>query len=312
MTSSDINCIPFYTPAYVEAANYFMEINITEKEIAGTVKIEWTHTGGKPLQILQVKGNVDGEIDVPGKKFSIERDETVRLIVLDEPLQHEETVCISVSFKTGITVSPLCDGNGCVLMPQGFEGRIWHPYLAWDIVVGGNFSVDVNTQEDFQICAAGEKNGGSYILRNAVFFGLLLCRGLEHEEAFADGVSVNAYYKKGDEAAAARLLETSVDAILFFKNMTGFYPQRSYSFLPYSSKWGGGGNWSCGIAFFHGMQRMNGLGINERPWIAAHEVCHHYWGEHVRDGDHCGWLWVGLGMMMDEEYRIARGAKYTY
>jgi hypothetical protein len=141
-------------------------------------------------------------------------------------------------------------------------------------------------------------------------FGLLLCKEeLEYLEQKAADVTIKAFYKNGNQVAAKKLVDVSADAIEYFKNLMGFYPQHSYSFLPYSSIWGGGGNWSTGIAFFHSMDKFNDIEENEKPWIAAHEICHHYWGEYIPDSDYCGWLWIGLGMIMDEEYSINHGLK---
>jgi len=298
--------LPFYTPISVNPARYKMKLIINnELVLNGTSLIEWTHSGCKPLKILQIKGCYNKLMVTSCEKYTVEQDGIITLITLGNPLKQGESVSISIDFTTAMVTSPLCDGDGSVLMPEGEDG-IWYPYLAWDVQVGGHFAVEVTELEDYRICMTGEKIGNVYTQDYMRFCGLLLCKGLEYAEQEVANVTIKAFYKKGDEKAAKDLIATSADAIQYFKELIGFYPQNSYSFLPYSSKWGGGGNWSTGIAFFHSMHKFNDMDGNEKPWIVPHEIGHHYWGEYVIDGDYCDWLWIGLGMVMDEEYSINR------
>jgi tetratricopeptide (TPR) repeat protein len=313
MNSKHKDIIPFYTPLSVSPAIYKMSLDIIDNNglmLKGVSLIEWTHKGNKPLQVLQVKGKYDMLTLTGRENYIIEQDDDITLINFADPLKDGEKIIINIEFASNFVNSQFCDGDGSVLIPQSSHIQ-WYPYLAWDMPVCGHYTVEVNEPDGYRICATGEKNGNIYTQNYVNIFGLLLCRGLEYSEQITGDVTIKAFYKKENKSAAQKLMETSADVIGYFKELMGFYPQRSYSFLPYSSTWGGGGNWSTGIAFFHNMHEYNNLADNEKPWIAAHEICHHYWGEYVPDGDYCGWLWIGLGMMMDDEYSASRGLTWA-
>jgi len=304
--------IPFYTPIAVSPAVYSMVLSIDGMRLSGTSRIKWTHKGKMPLQTLLIKGEYTTLTLEAQAGYIVERDENITLITLPHPMKQGDEVTIKIEFSVALEASPFCDGDGSVLMPANYESpaynyNMWYPMLAWDVPVCGDYTVEVQESQGYRICATGAKNGNVYTQDCARIFGLLLCKGLEYFEQTLGDVTVKAFYKAGNETAARRLADTSLDAIEFYKDLVGFYPQRSYSFLPYSSVWNGGGNWSTGIAFFHRMEQFNDIGDDSKPWIAAHEICHHYWGEYVPDGDYCGWLWIGLGMMMDKEYSASRG-----
>ena len=303
--------MPFYTPVSITPAIYKMKIKINGMMLNGTSVIKWTHTGNKPLQTLQIKGEYDNLVLMSHENYMIEQSGDITLIILAEPLEQSESIAINIDFTLNIVNSPFCDGDGSVLMPKSKYKQIWYPYLVWDIPVCGHYTVEINEPDGYLICATGKKNGNVYTQNNVYIFGLLLCKGLEYSEQKTGNVIVKAFYKSKNKSAAQKLMETSSDAIEFYRELVGFYPQHSYSFLPYSSEWGGGGNWATGIAFFHSMHEYNNLAEGEKPWIAAHEICHHYWGEYVLDGDYCGWLWIGLGMMMDDEYSASRGLTWV-
>ena len=306
------NPIPFYTPLTICPAEYTMNLTVSDTTLTGTLHIEWRHEGKDLLQTLQIKGGYTA-LDVPSHRdCKVEKDENITLIILSTPLHKGEKIIIDIDFSAELVASPFCDGDGSVLMPKNHENEhytrnIWYPMLTWDIPICGHYTVKVDEPEGYLICATGHKNRNIYSQEYTRVFGLLFCKGLEYMEHVTGDVTIKAFFKSDNKIAAKRLIETSADAINYYKELIGFYPQRSYSFLPYSSVWGGGGNWSTGIAFFHSMHRYNNYDEDKKPWIAAHEICHHYWGEYIPDGDYCGWLWIGLGMMMDEEYSLSRG-----
>ena len=307
---NDNNIIPFYTPISINPAIYKINLDIKDITLKGVSLIEWIHKGNNPLQVLQIKGKFDKLSLLSHENYIIEQNGDITLINLAHPLKDGEKVIINIEFTSHFVNSQFCDGDGSVLIPQSSHIQ-WYPYLAWDIPVCGHYIVEVNEPDGYRICATGEKDGNIYTQDYVNIFGLLLCKGFEYSEQKVGDVTIKAFYKKENESAAKKLMETSADAIEYYRGLIGFYPQKSYSFLPYSSMWGGGGNWSTGIAFFHSMHEYNNLADDEKPWIAAHEICHHYWGEYVLDGDYCGWLWIGLGMIMDDEYSASRGLTWA-
>jgi len=317
MTTKKAGIIPYYTPATIPPASYKMKLTVKGTNLSGTSHIQWTHTGSNPLQVLKIKGTYATLSLLSHENYSVEKNENITLVTLKRPLKQGEEVSIHINFMAELITSPFCDGDGSVLMPKkhectNYNYNLWYPLLTWDMPVCDHYTVEVPEPEGYRICATGAKDRNVYTQEYARIFGLLFCSGLEYLEQTAGDVTIKAFFKEGNQVAAQRLLDTSADAIGFYREMFGFYPQRSYSFLPYSSVWGGGGNWSTGIAHFHSMHRFNTHTDDKKLWIAAHEICHHYWGEYVPDGDYCGWLWIGLGMVMDEEYCISRGMSSAY
>jgi len=301
--------IPFYTPNIVSPAEYKMKIKVNGNTFNGTSCIKWTHRDNKPLQTLYIQGEYTNLEITSHEDCKIDRDKNVTLIMLNKPLSINESVAINIDFCGDMVTSPFCDGDGSVIMPKNYDDSWppWYPVLTWDMPVCGHYHLEVDEPKGYRICATGRRDGNTYTQDFVRVFGLLFCKGLEYIEQAVGDVTVKAFFKQSDQIAAGRLMDTSVDAIQFFQELMGFYPQHSYSFLPYSSKWMGGGNWSTGIAFFHSMDSYNEAECGEKLWIAAHEICHHYFMEYIPDGDYCGWLEIGLGMVMDEEYSISRG-----
>lgn len=294
----------FFTPADLRPADYRLKLDANESSLRGVTHIKWTHHGTRPLSILRLCGQIDNlEISNHAGAICRENPDFAR-ITLDAPMLPGDTIHLRADFSADMAISPLCDGDGSILMPNG---NIWYPALLWDIPMGGDFSAEISAPDNFRICATGHQIGNIFQQNSVRKFGLLLCQNLEYAEIAAGDVAIKAHYPKADEPAMRELMKTTADAIAFFRDLLGFYPGRSYSMVKYSSSWSGGGNWATGIAHFHGLNR-----IGQNPWIAAHELAHMYFGEYVIDGDYVGWLWIALGMMLDEEFSESRGIAYPW
>ena len=103
-------------------------------------------------------------------------------------------------------------------------------------------------------------------------------------------------------------MQTSLDAIHFYKAWLDFYP---YDFL-YIIR-GGSGRWggypvATGIVAIHGQETYQpGESHQWWQWITAHEIGHQYWGEWVLDRDNPAWVWIGMGIFADTEYLVTSG-----
>jgi tetratricopeptide (TPR) repeat protein len=98
-----------------------------------------------------------------------------------------------------------------------------------------------------------------------------------------------------------------LDVIKYYKEWLGFYPFRILCIIP-----GGRGRWggypfATGIVVIHGMETFKeGEDLYHWKHITAHEIGHEYWGEWVLDPDKPRWLWIGMGIFADTEYKLAR------
>lgn len=303
----------FHTPLRPALASYTMNVRIGGEPLTlwGDGEITWTHENDAPLQVLKVSGAYDAlEVNAPCG-CAVDRQGDEAFLTFDRPLECGDMVRMSVRFQRPMMVSPLMAGDGSVWMPQGGMD-LWYPHLAWDIPLGGHYALRITAPDGWMVCATGRVRDGAYIERYVRCFGLLLCKGLALAETMVGDVLVRGFFPERHRLAAERLLRTAASAIEHYVELLGMYPQRALSFLPFSDRWHGGMNWATGIAAFHSLDDYNAPDGEERPWIAAHEVGHHYWGEYVLDGDVCPWLWIGLGLSMDETYASRYGLEQSH
>ena len=100
-------------------------------------------------------------------------------------------------------------------------------------------------------------------------------------------------------ALARTVLGHAKDDLAACVRLLGFFPYQSLTFVPGSDVWHGGAPLASGVLALH--QRPDDAVLMGNNWIIAHEICHEYWGEYVRDREMTGWLSIGLGLATDAE-----------
>ena len=119
-------------------------------------------------------------------------------------------------------------------------------------------------------------------------------------------VALAVYLPSDAESYASRFLDTAADAIAFYEKEYGPYPATHLDIVGVGSMSDSaqGGSTDCNLIVV-----FLGTGLEQQyRFLIAHEVAHQYFS--VRIGsprDSIGWVPVGLGLMMDEHYAVARG-----
>jgi hypothetical protein len=187
------------------------------------------------------------------------------------------------------------------------------PHLWWGFSTLDDYQVRLQAPDGYTVATSGryDPRSGVYRAEGIGAFGLFIGKRYESAETDAGDVHIRAVFTEAGHPCAELLLKTAVDAIGFYRQHFGFYPQRSLSIVPGMDYPAGGYPPATGLVVIHGQERLV-----ERPeafwrWITAHEIGHMYWSNYVvgQGPDPLTWLMIGLGIHADREYRRARGIK---
>jgi hypothetical protein len=178
------------------------------------------------------------------------------------------------------------------------------PTIWWGFSSSDDYDVKIDIPPDYIIATSGrfDRKTGYYkgeFIRN---FGLFIGKGYNVMEADAGGTLICCYYNDQSKKPTQIILETAVDAILFFRDYFGFYPYKHLNFVPGSAVYWGGFNTATSIASIHSMERFSPDQKSHWRTITVHEIGHMYWGEYVMEKDSPDWLWLGLGIYTQREY----------
>jgi hypothetical protein len=195
----------------------------------------------------------------------------------------------------------------------GWGIQHWFPCLWWGYETHASYDIAVETPADVIVGASAYRNPrtGHYSADHIRSFGLFFARGFQVKDTTAGSTFVRSIFRPDMRQCAELVVQTAADAVDFYRQRFGMYPQPSLTIIPGGSKPVGGYPYATAMVVVHGQQACS-----EKPrdshwrWIAAHEVGHQYWLEHVLGKDPeqgYGWLMIGLGIWTDREYVRARG-----
>jgi len=196
---------------------------------------------------------------------------------------------------------------------NGFSGsdqdRIYlkncFPKIWWDgLPSPDNYAVKINAPDNYLIAATGRLDkSGRYIGENIRNFAFYLGKNQKKYEQEVEGVLLSVIYPQSGERVGKTAFKMLQQAIPFYKKWFGFFPFSYLNVIPGSKRgpWGGY-NFATGMAVIHGMEHWEKKNPEFWKWITIHELCHHYWGECVYDGENPPWLWIGLGIYSDQHY----------
>lgn len=198
-------------------------------------------------------------------------------------------------------------------LEAGWGIQHWFPRLWWGYETHASYDVAIETPADVIVGASAYRDPrtGHYRADHIRSFGLFFARGFLVKDTTAGSTFVRSIFRPDMRECAQLVLQTAADAVNFYRQRLGIYPQPSLTIIPGGSKPVGGYPYATAMVVVHGQQACS-----EKPrdthwrWIAAHEVGHQYWLEHVLEKDPeqgYGWLMIGLGIWTDREYARARG-----
>jgi tetratricopeptide (TPR) repeat protein len=302
---------PFWSPAEPLSATYVIDVRIDPEQetISGRETITLVNRSSAPIEQLAIRkgvwraGSFTVEIDGERPPLSPSPEEadadTAILVTLPRALAPCETVEMEIDFR-----GPF---------PDTWEGLIvlreWHPRLWWGYPTHDDFQVSITAPEGWALAVSGraEAPGGPWRASGVRSFGIVLDENLQLEEAEAGDTLIRCLFTPERRGCGEALLEAAVAAVDYYRSEFGFYPQPFLSIVPGTDKWMGGSPLAAGVVAIHGQRRFGEASDEWWRWIVAHEIGHQYWGEHVFDPDGPDWLWLGLGIYMDQHYVRARG-----
>jgi len=302
---------PFRAPARPLSAVYAIDVSIDPEQdtVSGTEIVTLANRSSTPMEQLAIRkglcrsGTFTVEIngDRPPLSPSPEGAEadTAILVGLPKRVGPGDTVKLNIEFR----------GR----MPEPWEGltvfQEWHPRLWWGYPTHDDFEVSIKAPKGWALAASGRADSpdGQWRAKNVRFFGIALDKNLQCQEARSGGTLIRCFFAPERRECGHALLEAAVAAEDFYRSEFGFYPQPFLSVVPGPDRWMGGCPIATGLVAIHGQHRFGEKPEEWWQWITAHEIGHQYWGEHVLDPDDPGWLWIGLGIYMDQQYVRARG-----
>lgn len=241
------------------------------------------------------------ELTLAGKATEYRPAKNPIAIALAQPLRPGAELKLSFRFRRAT-------GD----ISEGWGIQQWFPRLWWGYDTHASYDVGITAPADLIIATSARRDTktGRYRADHIHSFGLFFARGLEVAEANAGATQVRSVFLPNMRQCADLVLKAAADSINFYRQRFGMYPQPSLTIIPGGPKPWGGYPYATGIVVIHGQEACSEKPELHWKWIAAHEVGHQYWLEHVLEKDAeqgYGWLTIGLGIWTDREYMRARG-----
>jgi len=307
----------FLAPAEPLRAHYQIDCVLDlARQVQGKERITLTNTSALPLHRLALDWAL---ADAGGQLSSIRISEQPAQIIanlkrangkviqplvlqLPQPLRPGQTLKLDVEFDLQRSVGDLAGTS--------ITAADWYPRLWWGYPTHDDYSVSLQVPAHYLILTTGlhDPKTGRYEAKDVRSFGITIAdrNGCEILQANAGNVLVRCVVTPKGKPCGRLLLDAAVDVISFDRNRFGFYPQPSLTIFPGMDEPMGGFPAATGMVGIHGMERMNEKPTSHWQWITAHEIGHQYWGEHVLEKDDPGWLWLGMGILLDRDYARAR------
>lgn len=245
-------------------------------------------------------------------------DKTVMKVVLNKPLLDGVPIVLDIRFKIRIPHRVGRYGwhddtfalNRWYPLLGVYDKNGWHndpdyllhmPYMSEAALYDVSFDVP---QEYVVACGAQTVEEGrpyegrrvlhyhnQYPLRE---FSLALSRNYSLASRQWNGVTINSYYLKKDEAGGHKALEYAIDLMEYYSEQFGAYPYKQFSIAPVYL--GCGGTQNAGLIFVdRRAYRMPGFLNRYFDFLISHETGHQWW-YNVVGNDKYKQLWLDEGI----------------
>lgn len=300
----------FFTPRILACAKYdiYLKLAIEEGRYYGHETITWENTSGLSVSVLQLAaGAVDiTTLTVGGAACNAVYTDGLIIITLAKPLAFRDCVTLALEFDGPLPVSRFCGGG----LYEFTREPWWYPKLRWDVPTADDYTVSVDIPQGFVARVSGRLNSGVFTADHIPCFGMVISKDFPVLTETVDGVELNCFYFPENKPLAESVLATAREALLFYKDLLGFYPHNAFTVIPGSEDMSGGYPVATGIVYLHKMKSLAAYEHNN--WIVTHEMGHQYFGEYVLDDEFPGWLWLGLGLSVDRELALVKNNGSVY
>lgn len=311
LTSVKASAQGFFVPAHPPRASYSVqaEVDAVRSEVRGRVTIRLVNSSTRALTELMIHGDqmdLTAGIDGNGEAVTVvetfkDSDGARTRVRLPKAVPAAGSLVLTATFRRPFALD--LDGKATLAR--------WHPKVWWGVPVHDDYDVRLVVPADFAVGTSGRWIAASETWRakGVRQFGLFLGRGMKTEVADAGGVQVRLIHSATSVPWADTLLKTAVDAVMYYRQRFGMYPYDTLTIVPGISNPAGGYPIATSLVAVHGMEAYSKRPETFWRWIAAHEIGHQYWYEHVMSRDYpnsIGWLLIGLGVYADREYSRAR------
>ena len=303
----------FVTPKELSPAKYNISVSLDiDKNIySGTETIIWENQSPLPIGRLRIDRGAIAESnlvieEINGSSpddYNLLYHENFILIDLPSSINCGEKFTFKAKFTAELPKSRFHEGD-----IFEFDSWVaWYPKLYWDEPIGSTCQVTFESITDgYQIFAVGEKSGDTYYESHiANYYGFAASKKMTAISAEVRGITATIVHYPEYAKCAEFMLETAVGALDFFVDFIGLYPYKSFTVIPGSSNWSGGGNFSSGIVFVHNFESYdpeNQEYIEYYKALIPHEIGHQYFWEYVLENERPDWLGLGLSIALDREY----------
>lgn len=262
--------------------------NVGAREL-GAIAFEWSDQGSAPFELTLA--GVTRELAPTAQPITV---------ALPTPLRPGAELTITFRFRRRM-------GD----LDRGWGAQQWFPRLWWGYATHASYDVGILAPAGVMVGASArpDPRTGRYRAEHVRTFGLYFARGFEVAEVNAGPTLVRSFFRADMADCAHLVLESAADAIGFYHERFGMYPQLSLTIIPGGSRPQGGYPYATAIVVVHGQEACSERSRDRWRWIAAHEVGHQYWLEHVLEKEPeqgYGWLMIGLGIWTDREWARAR------
>ncbi|QSX06453.1 hypothetical protein JYG23_03055 [Sedimentibacter sp. zth1] len=241
------------------------------------------------IDILTVEVNHDSECEL--------RDGLL-IVNLKEPIKLGDFFTISFNYNAKLPGSVYWNDYF-----QEFAGeKSWYPRLAVEPILGCDYDVLIHAPESMSVYGTGQRIGKRFVGKSIQNFGFIASEKFLVIEKKTQDIDFVCLYPPGSEMLAKGVIDTAIEAAMFYHELLGFYPCNSFTAVPGAEYYVGGCPIATGMVHLHGMQRTKNS-FDYDNCIVAHEIAHQYFGD-TYDYKSPSWVWLGLGLSLDYEFML--------
>jgi hypothetical protein len=188
-----------------------------------------------------------------------------------------------------------------------------------------NYNVAISYPLEYNIATTGviiqkdtinRKINIKTLAENVPFYGLVLLKDvIIKERESVNGIKIRSVFFEDDKKWGNRILDYADDAIRFYYDTLGFYPQSKLTIVPgYHKPYGGWPICPNIVGIHRGLDLKKEKAESFANWITAHEIGHQYWGYNyvLEPLDYPQWFGISMGIYTDRLYCKARNIEHNY